>query len=225
MRIILSLLEGTVSVFITLLVLLFFTEGIINFKPLYYYEINNLNLVQEFNNHIQNNNEAFKPLNYNEVKENYNYIISYVEGNYSDNFSMPSIPSSSSGKEHFKEVRNILKSVRLIMIFLFVFSALGIFICSKEHKNSYLKWSGIELAAITLIPLLISLITFNKLFNAFHRTLFSNTNWIFDPKYDPVILILPEKYFMHCALSIFISSMFTGFLFLLLNSLIRKNKN
>ena len=36
----------------------------------------------------------------------------------------------------------------------------------------------------------------------FHRIFFRNDYWLFDSRTDPVILILPDAYFLHCALLI-----------------------
>ena len=36
-------------------------------------------------------------------------------------------------------------------------------------------------------------------FIGFHHVMFSNDYWLFDPLRDPVILLLPEQFFFHCA--------------------------
>ena len=41
-------------------------------------------------------------------------------------------------------------------------------------------------------------------FIGFHHVMFSNDYWLFDPATDPVILILPDAFFLHCALAILI---------------------
>ena len=43
-------------------------------------------------------------------------------------------------------------------------------------------------------------IDFQRMFLLFHRVFFSNDYWIFDPDADEIINILPEQFFMHCAL-------------------------
>ena len=49
-------------------------------------------------------------------------------------------------------------------------------------------------------------INFEKSFVLFHKLLFSNDYWVFDPEKDPIILMLPEEFFMHaaCAILLFI---------------------
>ena len=36
----------------------------------------------------------------------------------------------------------------------------------------------------------------------FHKLFFDNDDWIFNPRTDPVIKILPDEFFMHCAIAI-----------------------
>ena len=43
---------------------------------------------------------------------------------------------------------------------------------------------------------------FNRVFITFHQLVFSNDFWIFDYKKDPIILFLPEKFFMLSAVCI-----------------------
>ena len=45
-------------------------------------------------------------------------------------------------------------------------------------------------------------IDFNKAFVLFHKLFFSNDDWLFDPATDEVITILPEEFFMQCAVLI-----------------------
>ncbi|EGT3617546.1 TIGR01906 family membrane protein, partial [Clostridium perfringens] len=39
----------------------------------------------------------------------------------------------------------------------------------------------------------------SKLFTLFHKVFFNNDYWIFDPKKDPIITVLPESYFLFLA--------------------------
>ena len=43
----------------------------------------------------------------------------------------------------------------------------------------------------------------DKVFVVFHELFFNNDFWIFDYRTDPIILLLPDEFFMHCALLIF----------------------
>ena len=59
-------------------------------------------------------------------------------------------------------------------------------------------------AARTLPAALGVLIALNweTVFVLFHKIVFNNNYWIFNAATDPVITILPDTFFMHCALMI-----------------------
>ena len=55
------------------------------------------------------------------------------------------------------------------------------------------------------MPVLLSIpiaINFNACFIMFHKIMFSNDYWIFNPEIDPVINMLPETFFMHMGVAI-----------------------
>ena len=44
---------------------------------------------------------------------------------------------------------------------------------------------------------------FDRAFTIFHSVFFpGKKNWLFGPATDPVILLLPEEFFRHCAIAI-----------------------
>ena len=55
-----------------------------------------------------------------------------------------------------------------------------------------------------LLPLVFGVLIWaagwDRAFVAFHELAFSNDYWIFDEAFDPVITILPDAFFLHCAL-------------------------
>ena len=42
----------------------------------------------------------------------------------------------------------------------------------------------------------------SKVFLTFHKIFFRNNYWMFDPASDPVILILPDAFFLQCVIVI-----------------------
>lgn len=214
-----KILEMLLSLFITLFTILFFIQYIINFKPLYYYDTLNLNLIDDFNTYTQEYNINVEPLNSILLKKNYEYMISYINGNYSNNFSLPTIPSSNSGREHFKDVRALINRIRYLMLLSTLFIVISILICKKNGLNSYLKWSGIELLLIALVSLIMAALNFSVFFDYFHKVFFNNDFWIFDPRTDPIILLLPEEFFMHCGEILIGGTLITGIAFLIIDKL------
>ena len=56
-----------------------------------------------------------------------------------------------------------------------------------------------------LVPLAAGLAiaaNWDRAFVLFHQVVFRNDLWIFDPAEDPVITILPDTFFLHCAVMI-----------------------
>lgn len=54
-------------------------------------------------------------------------------------------------------------------------------------------------AAIAGIVLVILMaVDFDGFFVIFHKILFRNNDWLFDPSLDPIIDVLPDEFFAQC---------------------------
>ena len=76
-------------------------------------------------------------------------------------------------------------------------------ICPKE------KWLWLRIGGILCIVLpaflgIMVAVNWEYVFVTFHQLVFNNDYWLFDPTTDPIINILPDVYFMHCAIMIFV---------------------
>ncbi|MBZ4292101.1 TIGR01906 family membrane protein, partial [Streptococcus pneumoniae] len=74
-------------------------------------------------------------------------------------------------------------------------------IVKKDFLSLYRK----SLLALVVLPVMIGLggvlIGFDQFFTLFHQILFvGDDTWLFDPAKDPVIMILPETFFLHAFL-------------------------
>jgi integral membrane protein (TIGR01906 family) len=175
-----------------------------NFKPLYYYDIKKLNL------------ENASGLSLTSIKSNYNYVIGYLDNNNADKFTLPTLRSSSSGEAHFAEVKSIFKNMNYILLLCILFILISIIILRNNRQFLYLKIAGITLVLIPLVLIPLSFLNFDRLFTLFHKVLFRNDFWLFDPKTDPVILLFPEDFFMHCMLLMFTLSTLLAIFYLIL---------
>ncbi|MFR9010496.1 MAG: TIGR01906 family membrane protein [Anaerovoracaceae bacterium] len=69
-----------------------------------------------------------------------------------------------------------------------------------------MRFTGIVLlSAVVLIGLAMT-IDWQWSFEFMHKVFFDNDYWLFDPKYDPVITILPDRFFLHCGILIVLIS-------------------
>ncbi|MBU3188702.1 TIGR01906 family membrane protein [Clostridium bowmanii] len=160
------------------------------FKPLYYMDIEVLNI------------EESSSLSKYELKSNYNYLITYLTQNKQEEFNLPTLASSDNGKTHFKEVKVIFDKLKVMLLFSILVSIIGILVNKKHKKIKYLLTSSVVLIILPIMLLIPFVINFDKSFTAFHHIFFNNDYWLFDINTDPIITILPQNFFFHCALLI-----------------------
>jgi len=173
---------------VILSIFIFAVKFTFNFKSLYYFEIKNSNI------------EEFSGLSEEKIKENYNYVIEYLNSGDEVEFNLPSLPFSNKGKIHFHEVKVIYKALDVILIC----SLAVIILCFFFNRKSILllRHASILLLVIPIIILIPFIINFDSSFTFFHKLFFNNDYWLFAPNEDPVINILPQDFFFHCALLI-----------------------
>lgn len=71
------------------------------------------------------------------------------------------------------------------------------------------EWLWLRIAGILCIVLpaflgIMVTVNWEYVFVTFHQLVFNNDYWLFDPTTDPIINILPDVYFMHCTIMIFV---------------------
>lgn len=162
----------------------------LNFRPLYYWNIKWLDL------------EKSSGLTVDVIKENYNALIDYCSPFCFKELCFPSLTASVSGLSHFAEVKVIFNAVYITGFVSLVLTVIWFIYKNKSREHNYLKVCGIVALIVPLLLVIACLINFDKLFVLFHRVVFDNDDWLFDPKTDPIINLLPETYFMECALVI-----------------------
>jgi len=196
------------SIILTIIFIIVSVKLTLNFKILYYWDITNLSIIKNTD------------LNMKEIKENFNYLICYLNSHKNIVFCLPSLPSSKEGIIHFKDVKNIFNFLDKFLFINIFISVPVIYYKLKITKNvSFLKYSSI-LTIIMPLSLIIPLtLNFDKGFTLFHRIFFSNDYWIFDPNKDPIINLLPEAFFFHSVLLI----LFFIILFSLISYILYKN--
>lgn len=161
----------------------------LNFKEIYYLDIQRLDI------------PAMSGYTEQEIVANYNYLIDYNTSFDDREFKLPSMESSIEGKIHFEEVRNIFHALYYI-IGIGIPAFVLVIIAALKRNTKPLKN---VLSMLIILPTLVAIpmmVAFDKVFVLFHKIMFRNDYWIFDPVLDPVINILPEEFFYHEALVI-----------------------
>lgn len=180
------------SVIFSVLIISTIIKFTVGFKQLYYFDIEYLNI------------PVLSGLSKEDIKKNYDYMIDYNLDKDNKEFELPSIKSSENGKIHFEEVRNIFQILNKIFKISLVLSIIGLVINILNKNIEFLKTTSKALIVIPLILMLPIVVNFEGSFVLFHKIMFNNDYWIFDPNLDPVINILPEEIFFHAGLMILI---------------------
>lgn len=180
------------SICISIVIIVGVINFTVGFKQLYYFDIDYLNISE------------LSGLSKDDIKLNYDYLIDYNLNKNVSEFKLPTLKSSPQGKIHFEEVRNIFQNINKLAKLLLVVSLVGIILSVKNKNIKILKTTSITLIIMPLLLTVPILLNFEKSFIIFHKLLFRNDYWIFNPNLDPVINILPEEFFFHSGMMILI---------------------
>lgn len=179
-----------IGIIFTLLFISIAVVVTINFRPLYYMDIEYLNI------------EATSGYDKEVIKSNYDALIDYSSPFFTGDLKFPSLEASASGLQHFAEVKNIFTFFYVLGIVTLI---IGIIIIVQKSKNRDISYLMVTPITAIVLPLLLGIymaMDFDRAFLVFHKICFNNDYWIFDPATDPVITILPEEFFMHSAILI-----------------------
>lgn len=161
----------------------------LNFRPLYYADINWLHIEEE------------SGYSQDVIRENYDVLIDYNSMFFEGELEFPTFSMSESGKIHFEEVKVIFVFFQKLLIVTGILSVAAVILRWKRDRR-FLKWTAILTLAVPAAVGLLIAANWEAVFVTFHKICFRNDYWIFDPATDPVITILPDAYFMHCAIMI-----------------------
>ena len=161
-------------------------------KPLYYLDIHALHIPETTGYTIS------------EIKANYDAVIDYSLSFGNAPLEFPTFPMSEGGRIHFEEVKNIFNLFKYIAIFGTLTGAAGILRQRRKQSYGYLKLTAILTVALPAVIGATVALNWDWTFAAFHELAFNNDYWLFDPATDPVINILPDAYFLHCAVMILV---------------------
>ena len=190
MNILNNTLKGFLSFFIAIFMISFAIAFVILFRPYYYWNIGLLDL------------QKSTGYTYEEITEAYDDVMDFLV--FGDEFKTGNLRYSEEGKSHFEDCKKLFT---LDFICLFISSAyiVIIFILQKFKKIrlEFKKFSPgiysiIGTGAVFLVLIIWGCISFDSLFTIFHKVCFpGKDNWIFHPKYDQIINILPTELWMN----------------------------
>ncbi len=164
------------------------------FRPLYYFDIGQLNIPEKSGFTAQ------------QCRENYDVLIDYNLLFGEDELIFPDMSMSEEGRIHFEEVKDIFIDMQLISIAgLTVLVLWVIWIRNagiRKGRIIWMKYTAYVIAAVVIFVAGAMMIDWQWAFETMHAIFFDNDYWLFDPSTDPVITILPDMFFYHCGIFI-----------------------
>ena len=132
---------------------------------------------------------------------------------------------SEAGKGHFEDCkilfdlnRNALIISVGVLAILLILNRLGIISLVKPRGYGLTFYAGI--GTLTLFAILAAVVSmdFSAAFTIFHKIFFpGKENWLFDPYTDPIILFMPQQFFMNCAILICASILLISAAFIIIS--------
>lgn len=186
-------------------------------RPFYYAHIEPLHLCEQTG------------LTRDKIKTAFDEMLDYCLG--AEEFSTGVLRWSEDGKSHFTDVRALFlldlralaAAVIVLAIVLLVSRAAGRQ-PGRLLGRGFPFWAGTGLAAVFMIVGALAATDFDRAFTIFHILFFpGKDNWLFDPKKDQIINILPQDFFTHCAILI-LTILLTGCLILILIDVLPRRK-
>jgi len=166
-------------------------------RPFYYAHIEPMNL------------EAQSGFTREEIIEAYDQVLDYLTlpGR---TFGTGKMPHSPDGAAHFADCKGLfslnawvlaLSSATLITLLILKLTKKITLPPLLSFPPSF--WSALCAILLPLILGGLAATNFDRAFEIFHTIFFpGKTNWIFDARADPIIRVMPQDFFMHCAILI-----------------------
>ena len=160
------------------------------FRPLYYLDISLFHL------------DTASGLDASTVRRNYDVLCNYLFVWNRGPLVLQDFPMSEHGRIHFADCKRIFDVLQVVCLATGIITLAGAFL--KKHSARCLRIAGILTIMIPIVLGLLAVFQWDTLFVVFHSILFRNDYWLFDPRTDPVILVLPDGFFFQCAVGILI---------------------
>lgn len=144
-----------------------------------------------------------------QIRRSYDAVLDYLVLPGRE-FSTGVFAHSPEGAAHFADCKvlfdlnqNVLLSCVAILAVLGLLRCLGKAGPYRLGRRSSAFWAALLALILPLVLGGLAALDFYRAFVIFHSLFFpGKTNWIFDWRTDPIILALPQDFFMHCAMLI-----------------------
>lgn len=142
------------------------------------------------------NLEPISGLGYQQLMDNYTQVLEYLVNPNILNLEMVHFSSSAGGLQHFSEVKTLVMINFVVCIIFLILTLISIIKINQKQWQLLMRPYYSFAVVLPLILLSGIIIAFDQVFVLFHKVLFSNDLWLFNPALDPVITVLPQELFM-----------------------------
>ncbi len=184
----------------------------------YYLQIDSLNLVETTG------------YSYETIKTAYDEMLNFLIFPGTE-FSTGALKFNQSGMEHFVDCKvlfdlniSVLLISLAIIVTTFILNNKGVITILRPFNMHVAFVSAISIFAVVLILTALVSLDFNSAFTIFHHIFFpGKDNWQFNPNQMEIIKILPQQFFLNCAILIG-ASIFIISISIIIYQLIKKKK-
>ena len=120
-----------------------------------------------------------------------------------------------------KTIKKNYDAIEIICIITLILSCCLVTGQLRKHDLRFLKPASIITILLPSIVGVLTAVNWEAAFIMFHKIMFRNDYWLFDEALDPVIKILPDAFFFHCAVMIILLILFGSLLCILFRSFFR----
>lgn len=195
-----------------LFILSFAVTVVLYFRPLYYQDIERLSI------------ESRSGYSEAEIRENYDVLIDYNTIFGPERLEFPTLPMSETAEIHFEEVKHILLFFQYGLLITLPLLIIGIIISRKWNQFGWMRCADMALAALVVLVVGYMAIDWDGFFVFFHKLMFRNDYWFFDYETDPIILMLPDTFFMHFGILMIVIVLIEMLLFWFGGKMLQKNR-
>ncbi len=164
------------------------------------------------------------------IKEAYDQVLDYLTLPNRE-FGTGVFSYSEEGKSHFVDCKKlfdlnaiVLMGSVVVTLTLYILGKFGRFLPGRPFGRHFTLTCGAGMLGIFGLIGGLAALNFDKAFVVFHQLFFpGKENWIFNPRKDEIIRILPQDFFMACGILI-VGSIVVLALGLILYGVLEKNR-
>ncbi|MFC6181084.1 TIGR01906 family membrane protein [Lactiplantibacillus daowaiensis] len=129
---------------------------------------------------------------------NYLQLLAYLNFPWVGKLKMTDFTDSTSALIHFADVKGLF----MLDYAVFILTSITTYYFWRRLKRQQQLWRFVlpMQTALWVPPIIAAVmaVNFDQFFIYFHELLFRNDDWLFDPLYDRIIIVLPDTFFLQC---------------------------